>query len=70
MGSALHINRDFEREVKKRVTAGLEKNVRNDPRHMGIRKSEREGLQEGSETSYVVRFEGDGTDKKTGEDRV
>ena len=32
----------------------------------GICKSERESIQEGGETSYVVWFGGGGADKKTG----
>lgn len=40
--------------------------VRSDLLQKGISKNEREGLQEGSETSYGVWFGGGGTDEKTG----
>lgn len=39
---------------------------RSDLQQKGTSKSKREGLQNGSETSYVVWFVGGGTDKKTG----
>ena len=48
-------------------TAGkAEKSVRSEVRQKGNNKSEREGLQEDSEASYVVLFGGDSTDEKTG----
>ena len=44
----------------------IEGNVVSNLWQMGTSKSEREVLQEGSETSYVVWFGGGGTDEKTG----
>lgn len=49
-------------------TAGrAEKSVRSEVRQKGNNKSEREGLQEDSEASYVVLFRGNNTDEKTGD---
>ena len=44
----------------------LEKNARSDLRQAITSQSEREGVQDGSETSNIVRVGDGGTDEKTG----